>query len=393
VRLADAGGMSDLRPREPRGSRNTRQPSTRQPSKGQHSKGQHSPAALRCRVRVGSADDILAVVPHLLGFNPADSLVVLGVGGAHARIRLAFRYDIADPLPDGVAAEIAEHAAMVLRRQDLPLAVLIGYGPGQTVTPVIDAVAPAIMAAGVALHDALRAHDGRYWSYVCGDPAHCPPEGVPFDPATHPAGAALAAAGLTVIGDRADLAATIEPAAESAEPMRHAVDGARRRAGQLIEQAIAAGQVRDVYQPIADAGRKSVRLAVTLYRRGGELTDHDEIAWLGIALTDLRVRDDAWARMDPAFSGAHIRMWTNLIRWLPSELVPAPAALLAFTAWQAGEGALASIAIERALECDPHYSMALLIAEALQAGLPPSAAKLPMTPKQVAASYARRRTA
>lgn len=370
--------MSDLLPREPRGSHDSRQ---------------HSPAALRCRVRVGSADDILAVVPHLLGFNPADSLVVLGIGGAHARIRLAFRYDIGDPLPDGVAAEIAEHAAMVLRRQDLPLAVLIGYGPGQTVTPVVDAVAPAIMAAGVALHDALRAHEGRYWSYVCGDPAHCPPEGVPFDPAAHPAAAALAAAGLTVIGDRADLAATIAPIADSAEPMRRAVDGARRRAGQLIEQAIAAGQVRDVYQPVADTGRKSVRLAVTRYRRGGELTDHDEIAWLGFALTDLRVRDDAWARMDPAFSAAHIRMWTDLIRRLPSELVPAPAALLAFTAWQAGEGALASIAIERALESDPHYSMALLVAEALQAGLPPSAAKLPMTPKQVAASYAKRRTA
>jgi Domain of unknown function (DUF4192) len=391
--LTDAGGMSDLRPREPRGPRKTSQHSSSSHSSAKHSSSQHSPAALRSRVRVGSADDILAVIPHLLGFNPADSLVVLGVGGAHARIRLAFRYDIPDPLPDGVAAEIAEHAAMVLRRQDLPLAVLIGYGPGQTVTPVVDAVAPAIMAAGVAVHDALRAHEGRYWSYVCGDPAHCPPEGVPFDPSAHPAAAALAAAGLTVVGDRADLAATIAPITELAEPMRRAVSGARRRAGQLIEEAIAAGQVRDVYQPIADAGRKSVRLAVASYRRGGELTDHDEIAWLGFALTDLRVRDDAWARMDPAFSAAHIRMWTDLIRRLPPELRPAPAALLAFTAWQAGDGALASIAIERALESDPHYSMALLVAEALQAGLPPSAARLPMTPKQVAASYARCRTA
>ena len=36
---------------------------------------------LRCRVRVGSADGVLAIVPHLLGFYPADSLVVLGIGG------------------------------------------------------------------------------------------------------------------------------------------------------------------------------------------------------------------------------------------------------------------------------------------------------------------------
>jgi hypothetical protein len=65
--------------------------------------------------------------------------------------------------------------------------------------------------------------------------------------------------------------------------------------------------------------------------------------------------------------------------------------LLAFVAWQAGDGALASIAIERALDADPGYSMALLIADALHAGLPPSAARLSMSPKQVAASYAKHR--
>jgi hypothetical protein len=42
---------------------------------------------LRCRVRVGSTDGILAVVPHLLGFHPEDSLVMLGIGGPHDRIR------------------------------------------------------------------------------------------------------------------------------------------------------------------------------------------------------------------------------------------------------------------------------------------------------------------
>src|SRR5712691_8536567 len=71
-------------------------------------------SGLRCRVRVGSADGILAVVPHLLGFHPADSLVMLGIGGPHARIRLAFRYDLPDPPEDGLAAEIAAPAATVL---------------------------------------------------------------------------------------------------------------------------------------------------------------------------------------------------------------------------------------------------------------------------------------
>ena len=67
--------------------------------------------------------------------------------------------------------------------------------------------------------------------------------------------------------------------------------------------------------------------------------------------------------------------------------MPAPASLLAFTAWQSGEGALANIAISRALAADPEYSMARLLGQALDAGLPPSAARLPMTPDEVAATY------
>ena len=345
---------------------------------------------LRCRVRVGSADGILAVVPHLLGFHPADSLVMLGIGGPHARIRLAFRYDLPDPPEDGLAADIAAHAATVLRRQHLTMAIAVGYGLARTVTPVVDVAAPALREAGIAVQDVLRVQGSRYWSYMCGDPACCPPDGVPFDPAGHPASAALAAAGLTVRADRAALAGTVAPAAEAAQSMREAIERARRKAGQLIDlEMVAAGG--DPLQPLADAGRRSVKQAIARYRRGEQVADHDELAWLGLALADLRVRDDAWARMDPQFNEAHQRLWIDLVRHLPLDFVAPPAALLAFTAWQAGDGALASIAIERALQADPEYSMALLVADALHAGLPPSAARLPMTPKQVAASYARRR--
>ncbi|MGI9005751.1 MAG: DUF4192 domain-containing protein, partial [Streptosporangiaceae bacterium] len=176
------------------------------------------------------------------------------------------------------------------------------------------------------------------------------------------------------------------------QPMRAAVARARARAGQLIDlMSVAAGG--DPFQPVADAGRRSVKQVVARYRQDGRLADDDEIAWLGVVLGDLRVRDDAWARMDPAYNDEHRRLWTDLVWRLPADLAAPPAALLAFTAWQAGDGALASIAIERALAADPEYSMALLIADALHAGLPPSAARLPMTPKQVAASYSRRRQA
>src|SRR5262249_59630397 len=84
----------------------------------------------------------------------------------------------------------------------------------------------------------------------------------------------------------------------------------------------------------------------------------------------------------------HLRLWTGLVRNAAGRWVPAPAALLAFTAWQCGDGALASVAIDRALACDPEYSMALLLREILDAGVPPSAARLPMSPEEVEQSYA-----
>jgi Domain of unknown function (DUF4192) len=351
--------------------------------------GEQARTGLRCRVRIGSSDGILAVIPHLLGFYPADSLVMLGIGGPHARIRLTFRYDLPDPLDRRLASDIAVHAAAVLRRQGLTMTVAVGYGQAGAVGTMMSELLIALSEAGIEVQDLLRVCDGRYWSLACMDPDCCPREGVPFDPDGHPASAALAAAGLPVRADRAALAATLAPEPGSAQPMREAVARARAKTGQLVDlAAVAAGD--DPFQPVADAGRRSVKQIVTRYRLGGKLTGDDDIAWLGVVLGDLRVRDDAWARMDPEYSEAHRKLWTDLLRRLPADLAAPPAALLAFTAWQAGDGALASIAIERALAADPEYSMALLIADALHAGLPPSAARLPMTPKQVAASYARR---
>ena len=119
------------------------------------------------------------------------------------------------------------------------------------------------------------------------------------------------------------------------------------------------------------------------------LLDQSGSPGLSVTLTDLRVRDDAWARMDPDYSEVHRRLWTDVVRRACPEYVPAPASLLAFTAWQAGEGTLANIAIERALDADPQYSMALLLSDVIDAGVPPSEARLPMTPAEVAESYTR----
>jgi hypothetical protein len=137
---------------------------------------------------------------------------------------------------------------------------------------------------------------------------------------------------------------------------------------------------------MAALGQIAVDDAIRRYRAGQRLST-GQAAWLTVALRQLRVRDDAWARMDPEYRAAHLRLWTDLTRLARPGYAAAPASLLAFVAWQSGDGALANVAIDRALGDNPRYSMALLLRDALDAGAPPSMARLPMTPEEVAASY------
>jgi hypothetical protein len=340
----------------------------------------------RGRVQVGSPAGVLAVVPHLLGFHPDRSLVVLGVSGERDRVTLAFRYDLPDPSDPGLSADIAEHACAVLSRESIPAAIVVGYGPAALVSQAVAPLVGSLMHAGLAIREVLRAEGGRYWSALCQDPACCPAEGVSFDPCSHPAAAVLNSAGLDAYPDRAALVRTLEPEPGSARPIRQATVRALRRIDKVATAARRNGT--DPRQVVARAGRDAVQDAIRRYRAGGEITDRGKLAFLAVTVADLRVRDDAWARMDPEFRARHLQLWTDVVTWAAPEFVPAPASLLAFTAWQSGDGALANVAVERALTASPAYSMALLLAQAIEAGLPPSAARLPMTPQEVADSYA-----
>jgi hypothetical protein len=345
-----------------------------------------SPSLPRAQVKVGSPDGVLAIVPHLLGFHPSRSLVVLGVSGARDRIIMTFRYDLPDPPDTELADDIAAHACAVLSRQEVPAAIVIGYGPAGLVAPVVDPLVGAVLQAGLEVREVLRAEGGRYWSALCQDPDCCPAGGVAFDPCSRPPAPALSQAGPDPYPDRAALARTLTPPPGTARATRQATGRALRRIDKLITAAQRAG--RDPAEALAEAGRSAVLDAIRLYQSGTEITDRSRLAFLAVILNDLRVRDDAWARQVPEHRSAHLRLWTDVLTGAAPEFVPAPASLLAFTAWQSGEGALANVAVERALAADPAYSMALLIADAVQAGLPPSAARLPMTPEEVAASYA-----
>jgi hypothetical protein len=140
-------------------------------------------------------------------------------------------------------------------------------------------------------------------------------------------------------------------------------------------------------QRAVEVGLAGIQHLIGRYRDDdGNITD-DEAATVTVAMRHLRVRDDAWSRMVPEHRKAHLRLLTDLTRLAAPGYVAAPAALLAFVAWQNGDGALANVALDRALADGPRYSLALLLQQVITSGAPPSMARLPMSPAEVSASY------
>ena len=338
-------------------------------------------------VRATSPRELLALVPHLLGFQPARSLVLIGTAPPRGQVRLTLRYDLPDPPDHDLAREIAGHATGVLSAQHIETAVAVGYGPGPLVTPAADALRERAAAAGVEITEFLRAENQRYWSYLCPDPACCPAEGTPYGTGDAPAGAG-AVSETPVLASREELAATLAPV--TGADARLMMEATRRAEVRVVQLRIAgnqAGRRAGARRFIRDAGVETTIEAIAACRRGETIPAGDGAAWLTVVLRDLRVRDDAWCRMDPEHRRAHLRLWTDLTRLARPGYAAAPASLLAFTAWQSGNGALANVALDRALADDPQYTMAQLLRQAIDSGAPPSLARPPMTPEEAAASY------
>jgi hypothetical protein len=106
---------------------------------------------------------------------------------------------------------------------------------------------------------------------------------------------------------------------------------------------------------------------------GERLDTHDvaRVATLVSAVVDLR--DLAWCEMTRADASRHVDLWRDVVRRVPVTVRAAPAALLGFAAWLSGDGALAWCAVERALAAEPGHGLALLVAQALDGAVPPSA--------------------
>ncbi len=309
-----------------------------------------------------SPADMLAAIPYLFGFHPADSLIVLGLRAG--RVIFQVRVDLPGP---GEVISCAKRVAEIVARQRVTRALLAAYGTEQAADPVLTATGRELRRRRIDVPEALRATDGKYYSITCRNPQCCDPGGMPYDVSTSVVAATATAVGLSAVAQRSDVAARLDPiGGRAALAMRDAALRADMRLCALVAEP------GNVHNPdaIVAAGIEAVDRAIVQFTCRGALDD-DELAWLGLLLVNVAVRDHAWERVGEDLT-LHVNLWTDVVRRIEPELAAPPATLLAFAAWRSGGGAIASIAVDRALDVDPTYTMARYLLMAFEHGLSPT---------------------
>jgi hypothetical protein len=214
----------------------------------------------------------------------------------------------------------------------------------------------AFRAAAVDVVEVIRT-DGRRWWPGARDRPGFPVAGVPYDVGSHPLTAEAVAAGRTVLASREQLARTV------------AYDA--RHAGGVVA-ALAALQ-ESCARPSPSEVAERVRDGLRAYADGARAPDAGAVAWLLRALLEPGARDAAAGLVSPENASEHAGFWTEVVRRTPDPLVAAPAALLAFAAWRAGDGARAWCAVDRCLEAAPADPLGRLVATVLEHAVPPDA--------------------
>lgn len=314
-----------------------------------------------------SIGELIGVIPALLGFHPTESLVAIAV--YEPRQRLGFRLRIDLPALEHAAAA-AEQVTAHLVRQQPDGVILVAFSPtAATADVLIEQIIERLDSDGVDVVEAVRCDGSRFWSYVCGRPECCPPEGRAYESDADTLLAEAIFRGVEVLPDRQAL---VDRFASNPAMHREAMLAATGAAYARLQVA-----ARGSHDPQRDAdllrtGLDRVLGIVDGTPAGGHLTD-EQVATLSVWATLVVVRDVLWARITRDNATEQLALWRQVaVRTVP-PFEPAMFSLAAFAAWLSGDGSQAQCALDRVAQADPDYSMAALLQSALSAGLPPHA--------------------
>ncbi|HEX2810518.1 MAG TPA: DUF4192 domain-containing protein [Kineosporiaceae bacterium] len=291
-------------------------------------------------VRLRDAQDLLTAVPYLLGFHPSDCVVVLALDGA-GRLLVTVRTDLPTAVDIPQAVSGLEQALRYVEATEL---VLVGYCHLET-APLLAVFAEALPWP---TRDLLLVQQDRWWSLSCLE-QDCCPQGELMVPQDCVAAPMIAASGAPA-ASRTDLAASLAGGPD------HLLD-------QVVRQLTTTPPM-DTAERYAAAGK-----ARAARRDGSVPMPPDRAAVLLLAVRDVMVRDACTIWHDEET----VRLWLDLLPAAPPGWVAPVATLLAAAVYQRGDGALAVLALERALADDPGYGLARLLQHVATIGVPPNA--------------------
>jgi len=305
---------------------------------------------------------LIAALPAVLGFVPENSLVLVSLDSGE--LGSVMRVDLSEELVNRVG-HLVEVAAAA--EPEAAIAVIVdadgAHCPrcNEEYRQLCATLTEALLQHDIELwaaHVVDRVALGGRWHCVDG----CGSSGVVDDPSASPLAAAAVLDGRRLYPRRADLQAVI------------AVDDPARSAelADAVRQQVATREAAHRADP-AGCGRRDVENAMAAAARvaGGQSLSDAELAELGCALSDVRVRDILYALAVGENAGEAESLWALLARTLPQPWRVEALVLLAFSAYARGDGPLAGVSLEAALRCEPDHRMAGMLDTALQSGLRP----------------------
>ena len=315
------------------------------------------PTTLPKAIHVRGTGDLYAAIPHLMGFHPADSLVVLAL--RDNVISMTMRVDLPRPRHRGLLAAQLERPLLEHGATHVILAVVCApseHTPEELPhEPLVTALRNSLGGVGVEVAEAVwlpACEKGASWLCYLDLDRH----GTLPDPKMSALAAASAHEGHVTFESRAALAALV-----ALDPSE-----ARERRSALLDDLVANSEPPDL-----SAELRRVRDAIDAVQdRKGPLPDVEIVA-LSRALSRNEVRDACLSFAVQGRARRAERLWLELTRACPSPERAEPACLLAFFAYHRGDGGLASVALDVADGSFCGHPFARLLRGALSAALPP----------------------
>ena len=335
-------------------------------------------------VRITGPSGLVAAVPFLIGFEPAESVVLVFTRSPSGTVVLCLRVDLPSDGAEAVTQLISEVRRTVRRAIGLgarldrvQTAIFSADASRLPHADLVAGLSRVLAAEGLDVAEGLCVHADRWWSFSCSDGC-CPGTGHTSNDAWGVKAAFdLVTAGLGYVANRAALARQLAP------------DPGLMIAADEIAAALATCRQH------RDSGRADTRwrreiedglLAWLCCTRSpqapetAEAPDERTLALWACSLSDSRVREPILHRLlfeggarhrSRRLTGARTAL-IDMVRRVPVPEVAPVAAVLAAIAWQQGDGAFARMAGERALAADPRNTLARLVLDAASSGVPPS---------------------